>query len=307
MSNRRVGNYEIGKVLGEGMHSKVRLSKCLTTGDTVSIKIVETTPLSSEKQKMQLRREIAFMKHLCHPHIIRLRDVLQSQRHLYLVMDLAEKGDLYTCILKAKYLTETASRRFFQQILYGLHYCHQQGVAHRDLKPENLLINADNNIMLSDFGLSNMQLDKDAMLSTMVGTLYYAAPEVLQEKKYDGFKADVWSLGICLFVMAAGYLPFFEEQESQRAKLLKMIFNAYYQCPKYFSPELVDLLSKCIASDPQNRLTVAELFEHAWVKPELDQDMIAQAVPQYAPNEEEQGAAIEEAQTVTSEDKLGHQ
>eukprot|EP00759_Apiculatamorpha_spiralis_P037264 PhF_6_TR37184/c2_g2_i1/m.54776 len=208
---KKIGRYELGKTLGTGNFSKVKLGVD-DSGLNWAIKIVDKAQLAKEHMEEQLKREIAVMKVLKHENIVQLREVLQTANHIYLVLELVTGGELFDRIVAAKRFDEATARRYFQQLIMGTYYCHMQGIAHRDLKPENLLLDGNDNLKISDFGLSNLQRGgpqgNGTLLQTVCGTPNYVAPEVLKEKGYNGMMADVWSCGVILFVMLAGYLPF---------------------------------------------------------------------------------------------------
>jgi len=169
-----------------------------------------------EGMESQLKREIAIMKILKHKNVIQLKEVLQSQNNIYIVLELITGGELFDKIVKAKKFPENVARRYFQQLISAMDYCHNNGIAHRDLKPENILLDAEGNVKISDFGLSNFSnLDPTYLMQTTCGTPNYVAPEVLSAKGYVGFRADVWSAGVILYVMLCGCLPFEDENIKQ--------------------------------------------------------------------------------------------
>eukprot|EP01061_Rhynchopus_euleeides_P011322 TRINITY_DN20895_c0_g3_i3.p1 TRINITY_DN20895_c0_g3~~TRINITY_DN20895_c0_g3_i3.p1 ORF type:complete len:236 (+),score=86.05 TRINITY_DN20895_c0_g3_i3:281-988(+) len=212
---KRIGKYQLDKTLGSGAFSKVKLGIDTETAKNYAIKIIDKEQLQREHMEEQLKREIAVMKLLDHENVVKLYEVLQTQRHIYLVLEVVTGGELFDRIVAAKRFDEKTARGFFQQLILGLYYCHTQQVAHRDLKPENLLLDGRDNLKITDFGLSNLQRGAlndpkggGAMLQTVCGTPNYVAPEVLKEAGYNGITADIWSCGVILFVMLAGYLPF---------------------------------------------------------------------------------------------------
>jgi len=206
------------------------------------------------------------MKILKHRNVIGLKEVLQSQNHIYIVLELVTGGELFDKIVKAKRFSESVARRYFQQLISAMDYCHQSRIAHRDLKPENLLLDAEDNVKISDFGLSALTTSRDGnvqLLMTTCGTPNYVAPEVLSEKGYNGFIADIWSCGVILFVMLAGYLPF--EDESIKGLFAK-IEKGLFKMPDYFSDGTKNLISKMLTVDPNKRIKMDEIMEDAWFK-----------------------------------------
>eukprot|EP01027_Heterolobosea_sp_BB2_P009656 GEZU01014225.1.p1 GENE.GEZU01014225.1~~GEZU01014225.1.p1 ORF type:complete len:246 (-),score=52.10 GEZU01014225.1:74-811(-) len=232
---KRIGKYELGKTLGRGTFSKVKYAIDTETKQPYAIKIVDRKQVVKENMEQQLKREIAIMKILKHQYVVDLKEVLQTSKHIYIVLELITGGELFDRIVSAKRFSEDQARRYFQQLITGIEYCHKQGIAHRDLKPENLLLDANDNLKISDFGLSALSEGRDGrqkLLMTTCGTPNYVAPEVLLEKGYDGFQADVWSAGVILFVMLAGYLPF---DDPTMNGLFAKIEKGKYKAPRHLS------------------------------------------------------------------------
>ncbi|PPD90167.1 hypothetical protein GOBAR_DD12925 [Gossypium barbadense] len=204
-----LGKYEVGKLLGYGAFAKVYQARNMQTGETVAIKAVSKKKVLRGKMMAQVKREIAIMRRLNHPNIVKLIEVLATKSKVYFVMEYAKGGEFLTRINKGRF-SEELCRRYFQQLISAVGFCHSRGVFHRDLKPENLLFDENWNLKVTDFGLSTMteQVRQDGLLHTFCGTPAYVAPEILSKKGYDGAKADIWSCGIVLFVLHAGYLPF---------------------------------------------------------------------------------------------------
>ncbi|KAG0734589.1 hypothetical protein G6F62_012055 [Rhizopus arrhizus] len=157
----------------------------------------------------RVKREIQYLKLLRHPHIIKLYEVITTPTDIIMVIEYAGK-ELFNYIVEKGKLSEDDARRFFQQIICAVEYCHRHKIAHRDLKPENLLLDANNNVKIADFGLSNIMTDGD-FLKTSCGSPNYAAPEVISGRLYAGPEVDVWSCGVILYVMLCGRLPFDDE------------------------------------------------------------------------------------------------
>ena len=233
---KKIGKYELGRTLGTGTFSKVKHGIDTETDGEFAIKIIDKAQLAKEHMEEQLKREIAVMKLLRHEHIVQLREVLQTQKHIYLILEIITGGELFDKIVAAKRFEEPVARRYFQQLIMGVYYCHQQGIAHRDLKPENLLLDGNDNLKISDFGLSNLQRGGagggGTLLQTVCGTPNYVAPEVLKEKGYNGITADIWSCGVILFVMLAGYLPF---DDPNMNALFNKIERGDYRMARHFS------------------------------------------------------------------------
>ncbi|XAR68728.1 Non-specific serine/threonine protein kinase [Bertholletia excelsa] len=202
------GKYELGKLIGYGGFGKVYQAKHSSTGQIVALKAISKQKVLKGGFTAHVKREISIMRRLRHPHIVRFSEVLATKKKIYFVMEFAKGGELFNKLKKGRF-GEDLSRRYFQQLISAVDYCHSHGVYHRDLKPENLLLDENWDLKVADFGLSAVsdQIRPDGLLHTLCGTPAYVAPEVLAKKGYDGSKVDVWSCGIILYVMTAGYLP----------------------------------------------------------------------------------------------------
>ncbi|CAM6071811.1 unnamed protein product [Sphagnum tenellum] len=261
----RIGKYEIGKTLGEGTFAKVKYGKHVETGVDVAIKIIDKDKILKHKMVEQIKREISTMKLVKHPNIVQILEVLASKTKIYLVLEYVSGGELFSKILNQGRLREDQSRKYFQQLIDAVDYCHSRRVYHRDLKPENLLLDAEGNLKISDFGLSALpqQFRADGLLHTTCGTPNYVAPEVIDDKGYDGAKADLWSCGIILYVLMAGYLPF---DEASLMTLYKKIHKADFTCPPWFSPAARRFILQILDPNPKTRITAAQIYKIDWFK-----------------------------------------
>ncbi|KAL7212512.1 hypothetical protein ACSBR2_015244 [Camellia fascicularis] len=264
-SRTRVGRYELGRTLGEGTFAKVKFARNIETGENVAIKILDKEKILKHKMIAQIKREISTMKLIRHPNVIRMYEVMASKTKIYIVLELVTGGELFDKIASKGRLKEDEARKYFQQLINAVDYCHSRGVFHRDLKPENLLLDANEVLKVSDFGLSALpqQVREDGLLHTTCGTPNYVAPEVINNKGYDGAKADLWSCGVILFVLMAGYLPF---EESNLLALYKKIFKAEFTCPPWFSSSAKKLVKRILDPNPMTRITIAEVIENEWFK-----------------------------------------
>ncbi|CAN6840574.1 unnamed protein product [Brassica oleracea] len=263
---RRVGKYEVGKTIGQGTFAKVRYAKNTETGESVALKILDKQKLlKNNKMSVQIKREISTMKLINHPNVVRLYEVLASKTKIYIVLEFAMGGELVDKIRHDGRLREDGARRYFQQLINAVDYCHSRGVYHRDLKPENLLLDSQGNLKISDFGLSALsrQAGGDGLLHTTCGTPNYAAPEVLGDQGYDGATADLWSCGVILFELLSGYLPF---EDSNLLMLYNKITAAEYNCPYWLSPGAKNLIVRILDPNPTTRIKVPEILEDAWFK-----------------------------------------
>ncbi|PSS11781.1 CBL-interacting serine/threonine-protein kinase [Actinidia chinensis var. chinensis] len=261
----RVGRYELGRTLGEGTFAKVKFARNVESAENVAIKILDKEKLLKHKMISQIKREISTMKLIRHPNVIRMFEVMASKTKIYIVLEFVTGGELFDKIATQGRLKEDEARKYFQQLINAVDYCHSRGVFHRDLKPENLLLDANGVLKVSDFGLSALpqQVREDGLLHTTCGTPNYVAPEVINNKGYDGAKADLWSCGVILFVLMAGYLPF---EESNLMSLYQKIFKADFTCPSWLSSSAKKLIKRILDPSPMTRITIAELIENEWFK-----------------------------------------
>ncbi|XP_048233374.1 CBL-interacting serine/threonine-protein kinase 9 [Ricinus communis] len=261
----RVGKYELGKTLGEGSFAKVKFAKNVETGDSFAIKIIDREHVLRNKMVEQLKREISTMKLIKHPNVIKIFEVMASKTKIYIVLEFIDGGELFDKIARHGRLKEDEARRYFHQLINAVDYCHSRGVFHRDLKPENLILDSYGVLKVSDFGLSalSQQVRGDGLLHTACGTPNYVAPEVLKDKGYDGTASDVWSCGVILYVLMAGYLPF---DEPNLMGLYKKIITADFTFPSWFSSGAKKLIKRILDPNPLSRITISEILEDEWFK-----------------------------------------
>ncbi|XP_073139218.1 CBL-interacting serine/threonine-protein kinase 6-like [Henckelia pumila] len=258
------GKYELGRFLGHGSFAKVYHARNLATGNSVAMKVVAKEKVIRVGMMEQVKREISVMKMMNHPGIVRLYEVMASKSKIYFAMEFVRGGELIAKVSKGR-LLEDPARRYFQQLISAVDFCHSRGVYHRDLKPENLLLDGDGNLKVTDFGLSALSdhLRQDGLLHTTCGTPAYVAPEVIGKKGYDGAKADIWSCGVILYVLLAGYLPF---QEDNIVAMYGKINRGDFKCPPWFSPESRKLITKMLDPNPTTRITIAKIMNSSWFK-----------------------------------------
>ncbi|KAF5810740.1 putative protein kinase CAMK-CAMKL-CHK1 family [Helianthus annuus] len=280
-SRTRVGRYELGRTLGEGTFAKVKFARNVETGENVAIKILDKEKVLKHKMITQIKREISTMKLIRHPNVIRMFEVMASKTKIYIVLEFVTGGELFDKVATRGRLKEDEARKYFQQLINAVDYCHSRGVFHRDLKPENLLLDQSGCLKVSDFGLSALpqQVREDGLLHTTCGTPNYVAPEVINNKGYDGAKADLWSCGVILFVLMAGYLPF---EDANLTVLYKKIFKADFTCPPWFSSSAKKLIKRILDPNPVTRITTAEVVENEWFKkgyvaPKFEQEDVSLA------------------------------
>ncbi|XP_010254634.1 PREDICTED: CBL-interacting serine/threonine-protein kinase 8 [Nelumbo nucifera] len=260
---RKVGKYEIGRTIGEGTFAKVKFAQNTETGESVAMKVLDRNTIIKHKMIDQIKREISIMKLVRHPYVVRLHEVLASRTKIYIILEFITGGELFDKIVHQGRLSETESRRYFQQLIDGVDYCHSKGVYHRDLKPENLLLDSQGNLKISDFGLSALPAQGVSLLHTTCGTPNYVAPEVLSHKGYNGAVADVWSCGVILYVLLAGYLPF---DEVDLTTLYSKIEKAEFSCPSWFPVGAKSLIHRILDPNPETRICIEEIRRDEWFR-----------------------------------------
>uniref|UniRef100_A0A669CNH1 MAP/microtubule affinity-regulating kinase 3 n=1 Tax=Oreochromis niloticus TaxID=8128 RepID=A0A669CNH1_ORENI len=262
-----VGNYRLLKTIGKGNFAKVKLARHMLTGREVAIKIIDKTQLNPNSLQ-KLFREVRIMKILNHPNIVKLFEVIETERTLYLVMEYASGGEVFDYLVAHGRMKEKEARAKFRQIVSAVQYCHQKHIVHRDLKAENLLLDADMNIKIADFGFSN-EFTLGNKLDTFCGSPPYAAPELFQGKKYDGPEVDVWSLGVILYTLVSGSLPF----DGQNLKELReRVLRGKYRIPFYMSTDCENLLKRFLVLNPAKRGTLEQIMKDRWINAGFDDD-----------------------------------
>ncbi|KAG7495656.1 serine serine/threonine-protein kinase MARK2 isoform X9 [Solea senegalensis] len=255
-----IGNYRLLKTIGKGNFAKVKLARHVLTGKEVAVKIIDKTQLNSSSLQ-KLFREVRIMKMLNHPNIVKLFEVIETEKTLYLVMEYASGGEVFDYLVAHGRMKEKEARAKFRQIVSAVQYCHQKCIVHRDLKAENLLLDADMNIKIADFGFSN-EFTLGNKLDTFCGSPPYAAPELFQGKKYDGPEVDVWSLGVILYTLVSGSLPF----DGQNLKELReRVLRGKYRIPFYMSTDCENLLKKFLILNPLKRGSLEQIMRDRWM------------------------------------------
>uniref|UniRef100_A0A671MV99 non-specific serine/threonine protein kinase n=1 Tax=Sinocyclocheilus anshuiensis TaxID=1608454 RepID=A0A671MV99_9TELE len=244
-----IGNYRLLKTIGKGNFAKVKLARHILTG-------------------RELFREVRIMKILNHPNIVKLFEVIETEKTLYLVMEYASGGEVFDYLVAHGRMKEKEARAKFRQIVSAVQYCHQKHIVHRDLKAENLLLDADMNIKIADFGFSN-EFTIGNKLDTFCGSPPYAAPELFQGKKYDGPEVDVWSLGVILYTLVSGSLPF----DGQNLKELReRVLRGKYRIPFYMSTDCENLLKRFLVLNPVKRGTLEQIMKDRWINAGSEED-----------------------------------
>ncbi|XP_064881312.1 serine/threonine-protein kinase MARK2 [Oncorhynchus nerka] len=252
-----IGNYRLLKTIGKGNFAKVKLARHVLTGKEVAVKIIDKTQLNSSS----LQKVVRIMKLLNHPNIVKLFEVIETEKTLYLVMEYASGGEVFDYLVAHGRMKEKEARAKFRQIVSAVQYCHQKCIVHRDLKAENLLLDSDMNIKIADFGFSN-EFVMGSKLDTFCGSPPYAAPELFQGKKYDGPEVDVWSLGVILYTLVSGSLPF----DGQNLKELReRVLRGKYRIPFYMSTDCENLLKKFLILNPTKRGSLEQIMKDRWM------------------------------------------
>ncbi|KAF2033082.1 Pkinase-domain-containing protein [Setomelanomma holmii] len=297
----KFGNYILGQTLGEGEFGKVKMGWKRDSTVEVAIKLIRRETLGGNSNRLQkIYREIQILRQLDHPNIVRLHEMVETDRHIGIILEYASGGELFDYILNHRYLKDGPARKLFSQLISGVGYLHKKGIVHRDLKLENLLLDRNKNIIITDFGFANTfdpndELseeieyrlgDKDFirslglegsegarrgdLMQTSCGSPCYAAPElVVSDSLYTGRKVDVWSCGVILYAMLAGYLPFDDDPanpEGDNINLLyKYIVSTPLTFPEYVTPHARDLLKRILVPDPRKRADLFEVARHSWL------------------------------------------
>ncbi|XP_075402695.1 serine/threonine-protein kinase SIK2 isoform X3 [Tenrec ecaudatus] len=260
----RVGFYDIEGTLGKGNFAVVKLGRHRITKTEVAIKIIDKSQLDAVNLD-KIYREVHIMKLLNHPHIIKLYQVMETKSMLYLVTEYAKNGEIFDYLANHGRLNESEARRKFWQILSAVEYCHGRKVVHRDLKAENLLLDTNMNIKIADFGFGNF-FEHGELLATWCGSPPYAAPEVFEGQQYEGPQLDIWSMGVVLYVLVCGALPF----DGPTLPILRQrVLEGRFRIPYFMSEDCEHLIRRMLVLDPAKRLSIAQIKEHKWMLVEV--------------------------------------
>ena len=253
----QIGDYYICSTIGLGSTAKVKIGKHKETGEKVAIKIIKKKLFAQQPDlATKLQREISVMKILNHPNLLKFLNFYESEKYVYLVLELGSRGELFDLISDQGALPLNFAMTFFRQIVYGLDFLHSHNICHRDIKPENILLDENYNVKIADFGFARFL--KSSAAETSCGSPHYAAPEVIKAQPYDGKAADIWSLGVLFYTMLTGTRPF---EDRAVKNLLQKIKNAEYEMPKV-QEEIQDMLRRMLTVEPSQRITIQELKKH---------------------------------------------
>eukprot|EP00055_Hartaetosiga_balthica_P002423 m.3932 g.3932 ORF g.3932 m.3932 type:complete len:713 (+) comp2148_c0_seq1:198-2336(+) len=264
-------HYDIRDTLGSGGFAKVKVARHKATQTKVAIKIMSKAHLQKTHDLHRAKLEIDALKEIKHQNIARMYEVVETDEMYFMVLEYASGGELFDYIILREKLKEGEARKFFREICSAVNYCHSKGIIHRDLKPENLLLDDKKNIKLIDFGLLGRPKELDvSLLKTCCGSAAYAAPELIRGEKYIGPPADVWSLGILLYALLCGFLPFDDENTQV---LYKQIQRGMYEIPPWLSFESQKFIGSMLRHKPEQRITMPKLLRHPWMLKGLPEDV----------------------------------
>ncbi|XP_077290028.1 AMP-activated protein kinase alpha subunit isoform X2 [Arctopsyche grandis] len=272
----KIGHYTLGATLGTGTFGKVKIGEHQLTKHKVAVKILNRQKIKSLDVVGKIRREIQNLKLFRHPHIIKLYQVISTPTDIFMIMEYVSGGELFDYIVKHGKLLEHEARRFFQQIISGVDYCHRHMIVHRDLKPENLLLDHNMHVKIADFGLSNMMMDGE-FLRTSCGSPNYAAPEVISGKLYAGPEVDIWSCGVILYALLCGTLPFDDEHVPT---LFRKIKSGVFPIPEYLNKSVVGMLCQMLQVDPMKRASIEDIKKHEWFQKDLSEYLFPSPIEQ---------------------------
>eukprot|EP01061_Rhynchopus_euleeides_P009148 TRINITY_DN18293_c0_g1_i1.p1 TRINITY_DN18293_c0_g1~~TRINITY_DN18293_c0_g1_i1.p1 ORF type:complete len:283 (+),score=74.70 TRINITY_DN18293_c0_g1_i1:50-898(+) len=265
MKTLTIGDFELGKTIGSGAFAKVKMGRHTRTGEEVAIKVFSKERIQKESMKQQILMEIGITRLLKHENVISVTDVFQTEKSLYLVMELVRGCELLQKLqdVEGKGFPEPETRGYFQQLIMGVHYCHNQGVIHRDLKPENILIDLNGKLKITDFGMASVHSTE----KSVCGSPNYVAPEVLSEPSYEGVTADIWSCGVILYAMQSGLLPFDHADDDA---LFQMIVRGTYTMPESFSAGARQMVGMILVTAPSARASIDMIVQHPWFQEGFD-------------------------------------
>ena len=255
-----LSDYTINSTLGKGTFSTVKLATNKRTNEKIAIKILEKNKIKTTRDFNRINREINIAKNINHLNIVQFLEIKEDLDKYYILMEYCENGELFDLILSKKKLSEDEAAYYFYQLVNGLEYIHMNNIIHRDLKPENLLLTKNNILKIIDFGLSNYN-PGDNLLTTPCGSPCYASPEMVSGKKYNGITNDIWSIGIILYAMIYGYLPF-ENENGNNELLFRRIRECKIDYPQNNCVLALDLLKQILVRDFNERITINGIKKH---------------------------------------------
>jgi serine/threonine protein kinase len=252
-----LNDFEIGKVLGEGKFGKAYMAREKMSKFVVVLKILKKAQLVQCNHEKQLKTEIEVQSKLRHENILRLYAYFYDNKRVYLILEYAPEGDLFTVLRECDRFTDRRAAGYIMQVIRGFIYMHEEGVMHRDLKPENLLLSGDV-VKIADFGWSYRGKEKR---DTFCGTTEYLPPEMVLKQQYD-FRVDCWAIGVLTFEFLAGKTPFGEQGNRE---IYNNIAEVRFDWPYFFTPQAKDFISRLLSRDPEERMSLQQALRHPWI------------------------------------------
>mmetsp|Transcript_15709 Transcript_15709/g.28688 ORF Transcript_15709/g.28688 Transcript_15709/m.28688 type:complete len:466 (+) Transcript_15709:4590-5987(+) len=265
MEASHLDNYRVIRQIGIGSFGKVKLAIHIPTNRKVAVKVLDKSLLKKMRAQDKVLRELEILRMCRSPHVVKLLEVQCTANKYFIVMEYMSGGDLYTLLERKVKIKESEARTLLQQIVAGLAHCLSLNICHRDIKLENLLLDSDNNVKICDFGFARVCPDGD-FCKTMCGTPNYCAPEVLANENYYGSASDIWSLGVVLYALLVGRLPF---EDVNVSSLYAKASKGSYSEPRHVSNSVKHLIRQMLDPNPATRITLDEVQAHAWFKRKL--------------------------------------
>ncbi|KAJ3323673.1 hypothetical protein HDV06_001403 [Boothiomyces sp. JEL0866] len=303
------GPYRLSKTVGQGEFGKVKLAHHIKTGKEVAIKLVKKEDIQKPGRTEKLIREIDILKSLDNPYIVKLYEVLETERYVGIVTAFASGGELFKYMITQKhrqYLKEQEAAKYFAQLIVGVEYLLNLGIVHRDLKLENLLLDENKNIVIIDFGFANrFGQETKNMLNTNCGSLCYAAPELVINDSYVAASVDIWSCGVILYAMLCGYLPYDDDPNASEdtQKLYKYILETKLTFPNHVSHGAKSLVNRILVPDPSLRANMDEIKTHTWIKLYYEKYRVTKKAIETVPEEVELKAEVS-AEKLKKDEKI---
>ncbi|KAF1747394.1 hypothetical protein GCK72_023856 [Caenorhabditis remanei] len=260
MGLEKIGLYDVGRAIGKGNFATVRIARHRIAKTKVAIKSIDVSALDRENL-VKLEREVRIVKIIDHPHIAKSYEIMRVDNMLYIVSEYCMSGELYETLIEKGRVAEDVARNWFSETASAVSYLHSQGIVHRDLKAENILLGKNSKIKIIDFGFSNFQTG-DQLLNTWCGSPPYAAPELLLGNSYDGMKADIWSMGVLLYILVTGGFPFPSDSVN---KLKRSVLSGVVKIPYWVSVECADFIRKMLVLNPGKRYSIQNVLQHRWM------------------------------------------
>ena len=262
------GQYNYLRTIGRGNYSVVVLVSNSSIQQQFACKIMTRSLLQADDTMQRFMQEIEILKAVRHPYIVSINEILYTQTNVYIVMEYCNNGELFTYIVNHPNMSRDTIQRFFFQVVSAISFLHQKRIAHRDIKAENILLDDEYNVKLADFGFSK-KCDENFLMKTPCGSPYYASPEIIKGSEYDGQKSDIWSIGVLLFALCTGAMPWTAQSQTG---LYTQIINAQFEIPVYVDRDIADIITICLALDPDIRPTANELLQCDFLKGLTDKE-----------------------------------